>query len=70
MTTTAVPRRRKDAPPTEDVDPITIRFPKSLRARALNVALEEDRTFASLVIYALRRYVNDRERPNRERAGD
>jgi hypothetical protein len=70
MTTAAMPRRRKDAQPTEDLEPVTIRFPASLRKRALGMAQNEDRTFASLVIYALRRYVSDHERPDRERAGD
>jgi hypothetical protein len=62
--TTTMPRRRKDADelPQEEVVPITIRFPASLRKRALNVALDEDRSFASLVIYALRRYVEQAER--------
>jgi hypothetical protein len=41
--------------------PVTIRFPASLRKRALGVAQDEDRTFASLVIYALRRYVDQAE---------
>jgi hypothetical protein len=41
---------------------LTIRFPASLRKRALGVAQDEDRTFASLVVYALRRYVTERER--------
>ena len=58
-----MPKRRKDAPPpTEDTVPITIRFPGLLRKRALGVAQDEDRSFSSLVIYALRRYVTDRER--------
>jgi len=57
-----MPRRRADAPePTENTVPVTIRFPASLRKRALAVALAEDRTFASIVVYALRRYVTERE---------
>lgn len=60
--TVAMPKRRKDAQPTEEVEPITIRFPKSLRARAIAVGNAEDRTFASLVIYALRRYVSEAEK--------
>jgi hypothetical protein len=57
--TAAMPRRRKDAEDltTPDVVPITIRFPAALRKAALGVAQDEDRSFASLVIYALRRYV-------------
>ena len=62
-TSTRMPRRRADAPePPEDTVPVTIRFPATLRKRALDVAQNEDRTFSSLVIYALRRYVTDRER--------
>lgn len=62
MTAATMPRRRKDAQePAEDLEPVTIRFPASLRTRALAVAQNEDRTFASLVIYALRRYVTDAE---------
>jgi len=58
-----MPRRRADAqePPEQTVG-VTIRFPATLRKRALDVAQNEDRTFASLVIYALRRYVTERER--------
>jgi hypothetical protein len=62
MTTATMPRRRKDAQPSEDLEPVTIRFPASLRKRALSVAQNEDRTFASLVIYALRRYVEQAEK--------
>jgi hypothetical protein len=63
-----MPKRRKDAQePPEETVAVTIRFPTSLRQRALGVALDEDRTFSSLVIYALRRYVTERER---EPAGD
>jgi hypothetical protein len=62
MTQTAMPRRRADAEePQEELVPVTIRFPASLRKRALGVAQDEDRTFASLVIHALRRYVTARE---------
>jgi hypothetical protein len=58
-----MPRRRADADEQpEDTVPVTIRFPASLRKRALGVAQDEDRSFASLVVYALRRYVTDRER--------
>jgi len=57
-----MPRRRKDAQePPEETVAVTIRFPAELRQRALGVAQDEDRTFSSLVIYALRRYVSDRE---------
>jgi len=58
-----MPRRRADADeqPEETVT-ISIRFPASLRKRALGVAQDEDRSFASLVVYALRRYVTDHER--------
>jgi len=57
-----MPRRRADADePPEETVAVTIRFPASLRKRALGVAQDEDRTFSSLVIYALRRYVTDRE---------
>jgi len=45
----------------EELEPVTIRFPVSLRERALSVARDEDRTFASLVTYALRRYVEQAE---------
>jgi len=41
---------------------VTVRFPATLRKRALEVAQAEDRTFSSIVIYALRRYVTERER--------
>jgi hypothetical protein len=59
---TAMPRRRTDAEePQEDTVSITIRFPASLRKRALGVAQDEDRSFTSLVIYALRRYVTEQE---------
>jgi hypothetical protein len=61
--TRTMPRRRADAPePPEDTVAVTIRFPATLRKRAIDVALSEDRTFSSLVIYALRRYVTERER--------
>jgi predicted transcriptional regulator len=57
-----MPRRRADAPePPEDIIAVTIRFPATLRKRALEVAQNEDRTFASLVLYAVRRYVTERE---------
>jgi hypothetical protein len=57
-----MPRRRTDAEePQEDTVSITIRFPASLRKRALGVAQDEDRSFTSLVIYALRRYVTEQE---------
>jgi hypothetical protein len=57
-----MPRRRADAEePQEETVSITIRFPASLRKRALGVAQDEDRSFSSLVIYALRRYVTERE---------
>jgi hypothetical protein len=57
-----MPKRRADAEQqSEDTVPITIRFPASLRKRALGVAQDEDRTFSSVVIYALRRYVTERE---------
>lgn len=57
-----MPRRRKDAEnPPEDTVPITVRYPASLRKRALAVAEAEDRTFASLAVYALRLYVTERE---------
>jgi hypothetical protein len=60
--TTAMPRRRADADePAEETVAVTIRFPAILRKRALGVAQDEDRTFSSLVIYALRRYVTERE---------
>lgn len=57
-----MPKRRTDTgePPEHPVS-ITVRFPPSLRKRALAVAEAEDRTFTSLVIYALRRYVTERE---------
>jgi predicted HicB family RNase H-like nuclease len=61
MTTTAMPRRRT-GPLAEELEPVTIRFPKSLHQRAIEAARVEDRTFASLVIYALRRYVESVER--------
>jgi hypothetical protein len=62
MHTTPMPKRRADAEQqSEDTVSITIRFPASLRRRALGVAQDEDRTFSSLVIYALRRYVTERE---------
>jgi len=58
-----MPRRRADADePSENTVAVTIRFPATLRKRALGVAQDEDRTFSSLVIYALRRYCNDHER--------
>jgi hypothetical protein len=58
-----MPRRRKDAQePPEETVAVTIRFPALLRKRALGVAQDEDRSFSSLVVYALRRYVTDRER--------
>jgi len=56
-----MPRRRADAQQEETVA-VTIRFPADLRKRAIDVAQAEDRTFSSLVIYALRRYVAERER--------
>jgi hypothetical protein len=59
-----MPRRRADAPEPQDTVALTIRFPAILRKRALDVAQDEDRTFLSLVIYALRRYVTKRERAN------
>jgi predicted transcriptional regulator len=67
-TTATMPRKRADAAETQEpLTPVTIRFPESLRARAVQVARDEDRTFASLVIYALRRYVNEQEK---QRDGD
>ena len=63
--TTEMPKRRADEDePQEDLVPVTIRFPASLRKRALDVARGEDRTFASIVLYALRRYVTEQEREN------
>ena len=59
-TTTGMPRRRADAQQEETVA-VTIRFPAELRKRAIDVAQAEDRTFSSLVIYALRRYVTEHE---------
>jgi hypothetical protein len=57
-----MPRRRTDADePQEETVAITIRFPAILRKRALGVAADEDRSFSSLVIYALRRYVTEQE---------
>lgn len=62
-TTTNMPRRRADADEQpEETVAVTIRFPATLRKRALGVALDEDRSFASLVVYALRRYVTEKER--------
>lgn len=61
--TITMPRRRTDADePPEETVAVTIRFPAILRKRALGVAQDEDRTFSSLVIYALRRYVTEQER--------
>lgn len=60
--TTEMPKRRTDAEAQEPTVTISIRFPESLRTRALAVGKAEDRTFASLVIYALRRYVNEAEK--------
>jgi predicted transcriptional regulator len=58
-----MPRRRTDTEDQqEDTVPVTIRFPAELRKRALGVAQDEDRSFSSLVVYALRRYVTERER--------
>jgi len=54
-----MPRRRADAPAPEKTVAMTIRFPAMLRNRALDVAQDEDRTFGSLVVYALRRYVTE-----------
>jgi hypothetical protein len=56
-----MPRRRADAAEPQDTVALTIRFPATLRKRALEVAENEDRTFSSLVIYALRRYVSEHE---------
>lgn len=57
-----MPKRRADsAEQQEDVVPVTIRFPASLRERALTVAVAKDRSFASLVIFALRQYVEQWE---------
>jgi predicted transcriptional regulator len=57
-----MPRRSKDIPePPEQGVAVTIRFPPDLRKRALAVAQAEDRNFNSLVVYALRRYVTERE---------
>jgi hypothetical protein len=65
-----MPRRRKDAAePSEPAVSITVRFPADLRKRAIAVAEAEDRTFASLVIYALRRYVTEQEREIRTDSG-
>jgi hypothetical protein len=61
-TTTVMPKRRPDTEEQPgDTVPVTIRFPADLRKRALGVAQDEDRTFSSLVIYALRRYVTEHE---------
>jgi predicted transcriptional regulator len=58
-----MPRRRPDTnEATEDTVAVTIRFPADLRERALDVAHDEDRSFSSLVVYALRRYVTEHER--------
>ena len=58
-----MPRRRADAEePQEELVPVTIRFPATLRKRAIDVATAEDRPFSSLVVYAVRRYVTERER--------
>ena|SRR5215471_1134549 len=40
---------------------LNIHFPVNLRKRAIDVAQAEDRSFSSLVIYALRRYVTEHE---------
>ena len=48
-----MPRRRADADePLEDLVPVTIRFPASLRKRAIDVALAEDRNFSSLARFS------------------
>lgn len=53
-------------PRPEETVAMTICFPASLRKRALGVALDEDRTFSSLVVYALRRYVTEHEQGTSE----
>ena len=62
-----MPRRRADADEAAEVTvEVTILFPSTLLKRALGVAKDEDRTFSSLVIYALRRYVTEREQDGSE----
>jgi predicted transcriptional regulator len=57
-----MPKRRPDTDEQpEETVAVTIRFPHDLRKRALGVAQDEDRTFQSLVVYALRRYVTEHE---------
>lgn len=51
-------RRRLGLPP----DLVVIRLSGDLRRRALAVARAEDRTLTSLVVYALRRYLDAAER--------
>ena len=46
----------------EDTLAVSVEFPLSLRKRAMGVAQDEDRTLSSLVVYAVRRYVSQRER--------
>jgi transcriptional regulator with XRE-family HTH domain len=46
----------------EDTIAVSVDFPLSLRKRALGVAQDEDRTLSSLAVYAVRRYVSQRER--------
>ena len=60
------PRRRKDAEPPESVVSVTIRFPVSLRRRADVIALAEYRSFASLVLHAVDRYVTEREQQQQQ----
>ena len=63
------PRRRQDEDTGEELVPITIRFPISLRRRALATAQNEDRSFASLVLQAVDRYVTEREQQSSPDAG-
>lgn len=63
MNSEVMPKRRAESGvQQEPLEPVTIRFPANLRKRARGVATTEDRTFASLVIYALRRYVEQADR--------
>ena len=59
--TKPMPRRPKDAPPPEKTYSASVRMPASLRDRAYAVAQSEDRNLNSLVLYALRRYITERE---------
>jgi len=60
-TTDPMPRRRAGGEPPEETIPVTIRFPISMRERGEVIAKKDVRSFTQLVVYAVQRYLSERE---------